>query len=182
MNCKYCGNPLSEGSTFCGKCGQRVVEEEFDSVEAQYVEPVYETPDQEKKRKKNATSILVMSIFSLLFLAIAGYVVANGVEVFIEAFQDIEAGIRVDSGDIEGAITFLGLVMPFAILAIVFAFVTGKRLKNHRKTFGGIKGAASGAKVISVITRIGSVVNIILHVALIFLLTFAKYGRLIWEL
>ena len=106
MNCKYCGNPISKGTTFCGKCGQRVVEEEFDSVEAQYVEPVYETPDQEKKRKKNATSILVMSIFSLLFLAIAGYMVANGVEVFIEALQDIEAGRRVDSGDIADAITF----------------------------------------------------------------------------
>jgi len=167
MICKFCGNELADDAVFCGHCGQRVEGEVIVEPVAAAEETVYETPARKKQRSKHATSILVMAIISLVFVAVVLIFTCGAAIPF---FMD-----DLSRGEMRFKIALLGILLPIAIVAVILSSLSGTKVKNHKKTFGDLNGVAKAGKAISILTRILSIANLVLQVVLIVWMTFDIY-------
>ena len=120
MNCKFCGNNIEDGATYCSKCGSsRDASCEDAAYEADYVTEPYDNSKVESYAKKS----LVFGILGLVIGSIVGFIFGIVGKTYANKYADM-AGVlkgKAKAGNILSSIAIpLGIINFISnVIAIV---------------------------------------------------------------
>ena len=154
MYCKYCDNKLTDGATYCTKCGKRVKESSI------YEENI-DSPRIRELKNEISSTVLTFAIISLCLDVLS-----------LGAFT-ILSDLLIDG--INGNLIYFIVAITLPILGLVFSIVAKKNARGYASRFGETEGKATVGKHLSVPSLIASIVLI----ALLFLLLVIKITYII---
>ena len=147
MNCKYCGNTLTDDAKFCPTCGKMVIDEQ--NITTEHVADEVVDPSVAAAKNYLAGQILSKAITSL---------VLSAVSITFSMFMFVIAGVMESVGVLVIG-TFIGLALN------IFGLGVKNKAKANASVFASKYGETTGkAKIGKILCIPATILNIILLV------------------
>ena len=114
MQCRYCGNPLSESDRSCSRCGQSVVAETRQTASLTASQPVHEAGSRDNPsahtvpKRRHRPGCLLLTVLLLAILAVLAYVATAAL---LAGPKDLD--VRATQADLDSVLKKSGVSVDF---------------------------------------------------------------------